>query len=81
MKLDLAKRYVITDVHPADFFYPWRDDLIGQIVTFAAAKNNAFAGEGFIFGEAVFETHVITEDLIFDDVTFYGLKVSEHEYQ
>lgn len=76
MNVDPEKSYVIVGVHPADFFHVYQGDLIGKVIKFDFAHENRYA-DGYIFGQAKFLEPFDNGKVIFDNIVFYGLKVSE----
>ena len=73
-------RVKITDIHPQDGYFSFRDQLIGQIGTFAGKDflGKACLGkgkrEGYFYGEVTFSSPIHIERLKDSPFYFYGVK-------
>jgi hypothetical protein len=75
MELDTDRRYVILDLHPEDFYYEFRKELIGNVIEVEYGRSSRLdTGEHF-YCHATLEEPVVAENIIIEKIVFRAVKL------
>jgi hypothetical protein len=75
VELDTDRRYVILDLHPEDFYYEFRKELIGNVVEVEYGRSSRLdTGEHF-YCHATLEEPVVAENIIIEKIVFRAVKL------
>jgi hypothetical protein len=75
--LDLENSYVVIDIHPTDFFFQYKEYMVGKTIRFSYARRNRRAGEDYFYGHATFDKPFEADGAFFNEVIFYGVQVNK----
>jgi hypothetical protein len=75
VELDTDRRYVILDLHPEDFYYEFRKELIGNVIEVEYGRSSRLdTGEHF-YCHATLEEPVVAENIIIEKIVFRAVKL------